>query len=264
MICPDASVVSKPEDLPISLTAIVLAGGKSRRMGQDKALLTIAGMPSLRRVCDVALACTPQVKIVTPVPHRYRAIVPPACQFIVEQHLTTFGTAPDSPATAPTPEPTLTWDNWQPHGPLVGFAQGFRQVTTDWVLLLACDLPCLQHKPLQAWCAHLPQVPTTAIAALVTMTATTVKDQPGWEPLCGFYRREALDCLQTFIQAGGRSFQGWLATQTVYPLPPGNPDMLLNCNTLADIDQADQQLALEPQPGRDQAPDHTLDYWSDG
>ena len=37
------------------LTAIVLAGGQSSRMGRDKALISIQGMPLIRRVCEVAL-----------------------------------------------------------------------------------------------------------------------------------------------------------------------------------------------------------------
>ncbi len=56
---------STPKISTISLSAIVLAGGQSSRMGHDKALIEISGVPLLRRVCEAALQCTNQVYVVT-------------------------------------------------------------------------------------------------------------------------------------------------------------------------------------------------------
>ena len=199
-----------------SLTAIILAGGMSRRMGQDKALIPIQGQPMLRQVCQVALACTPQVWIVTPWPQRYQSIVPISCRFITETPLSAADAA--SLATSQTMN----------HGPLIGFAQGLAQVQTDWVLLLACDLPRLDAVVIQQWMQQLDQVPPSAIALL--------SHQPqGWEPLCGFYRRTCLASLQNFIAAGGRSFQQWLNQETVQQLPGVDAEMLMNCNTPTDL-----------------------------
>jgi molybdopterin-guanine dinucleotide biosynthesis protein A len=107
-------------DTTVLLTGIVLAGGQSSRMGRDKALIPIQGVPLLRRVCEVALNCTSEVYVITPWPERYQDILPDACRVVRE---------------VPLPGET------QSQGPLVGFAQGLAQVETDWVLLLACDLP---------------------------------------------------------------------------------------------------------------------------
>ncbi|WP_254721834.1 NTP transferase domain-containing protein [Kovacikia minuta] len=41
---------------PSFLSAIVLAGGRSSRMGRDKALIEIEGSPLLRRVCRCCAA----------------------------------------------------------------------------------------------------------------------------------------------------------------------------------------------------------------
>ena len=142
----------------MTLTAIVLAGGLSSRMGQDKALILIEGMPLLHRVCEVALQCASTAYVVTPWPKRYQGLLPPNCHLVQEQMLPV---------------------DVQPHGPLAGFAQGLAQVDTDWVLLLACDLPQLQASELRNWAAQLPQVPEAAIAFLP-------KQAKGWEPLCGF------------------------------------------------------------------------------
>ncbi|MBW4569658.1 MAG: molybdenum cofactor guanylyltransferase [Tolypothrix carrinoi HA7290-LM1] len=184
------------------LTAIILAGGKSSRMGEDKALILIQGVPLLQRIYNIAEDCADIVYVVTPWEERYQHILPSNCQFIKEAPLS--------------------------NGPLVGFAQGLAQVQTDWVLLLACDLPNLRVEVLQEWANQLDDVTTDAIAAL----AHHVK---GWEPLCGFYRRSCLADLNEYINQGGRSFQSWLNQHSVQLLPVTEPGMLFNCNTPEDL-----------------------------
>jgi molybdopterin-guanine dinucleotide biosynthesis protein A len=117
-----------------------------------------------------------------------------------------------------------------PHGPLVGFAQGLAQVETDWVLLLACDLPQLQVKVLQHWAAGLEKTAEDAIALLP-------RHPKGWEPLCGFYRRQCLPMLTKFISDGGRSFQHWLTQHPVEELPVSDTQIFFNCNTPADLER---------------------------
>jgi molybdopterin-guanine dinucleotide biosynthesis protein A len=56
----------------------------------------------------------------------------------------------------------------------------------------------------------------------------------GWEPLCGFYRRTCFADLQAYLASDGRSFQGWLAQQTVTQWQMNNPHALFNCNTVQD------------------------------
>ncbi|MGB5959681.1 MAG: molybdenum cofactor guanylyltransferase [Coleofasciculaceae cyanobacterium] len=194
-------------DKTISLSAIILAGGQSSRMGQDKALIAFQGVPLLQQVCEVALKCTAKVYVVTPWQERYQDIIPSACLVIRE---------------------VTNLSETQRHGPLVGFAQGLAQIETDWVLLLACDLPHLQVEVLQLWAKELENVPQEAIAFLSKQTK-------GWEPLCGFYRKECLPKLTEYINAGGRSFQGWLSQHTVQELPVSDTKIFFNCNTPADL-----------------------------
>jgi molybdenum cofactor guanylyltransferase len=193
----------------MKITAIILAGGKSSRMGQDKAMIPVDGTPLLLRVYQVAAACADTVYVVTPWQERYQELLP-TCEFIREAPL-------DSD------------DGGHTHGPLVGFAQALVQVRTEWVLLLACDLPKLRVEVLQAWIEGLENKREEAIAALVQ------HDQIGWEPLCGFYRRSCLSELNKFINQGGRSFQQWLNQNPVDILPSANIDMFFNCNTPQDL-----------------------------
>ncbi|MEH2290061.1 molybdenum cofactor guanylyltransferase [Nostoc sp.] len=190
-----------------TLTAIVLAGGKSSRMGHDKALIPIQGVPLLQRVYGIAQSCADTVYVVTPWPERYQDLLLPGCQFIEEVPLSGKSLA---------------------HGPLVGFAQGLAKVKTDWVLLLACDLPRLRVEVLQDWANKLDSVEDNAIAALAC-------HPKGWEPLCGFYRRSCLPQLLEFINQGERSFQQWLRQYPVEVLPLAEPEMLFNCNTPEDL-----------------------------
>lgn len=195
------------------LTAIILAGGKSSRMGRDKALIPIQGVPLLQLVCQVAKSCAGTVYIVTPWQERYEHLFLPKSQFIRE----------------------VPWSEREeipfPHGPIVGFAQGLTHVQTEWVLLLACDLPKLRVEVLQDWATRLDGIPDEAIAALA-------RRYKGWEPLCGFYRRSCLPSLVKYIDQGGQSFQGWLKQHLVEVLPLNEPEMLFNCNTPEDLLQS--------------------------
>lgn len=191
------------------LSAIILAGGQSSRMGQDKALISLQGVPLLRRVCQIALHCANEVYVVTPWPERYQDILPNACRLLQE---------------VPLPGET------RPHGPLVGFAQGLAQVKTDWVLLLACDLPQLQANVLQEWTTQLEKTDKNVMAVLP-------RHAKGWEPLCGFYRRQCLLMLTQFINEGGRSFQSWLAQHPVQELMIQDTQLLFNCNTPTDLER---------------------------
>ncbi|MFB8787916.1 MAG: molybdenum cofactor guanylyltransferase [Potamolinea sp.] len=191
-----------------SLSAIILAGGQSSRMGRDKALIPLEGVPLLQHICEVALHCASPVYVVTPCPEKYKHILPETCLIIQE-----------FPLLGET----------ESHGPLVGFAQGLTQVETDWVLLLACDLPQLQRHILQDWATELENVPPEAIALLSHQSK-------GWEPLCGFWRRQSLPLLTNFINQGGRSFQQFLAQHLVQELPVSDTQVFFNCNTPADLE----------------------------
>lgn len=199
-------------ELNLLLSTFILAGGKSTRMGQDKALMTIQGTPLLKRTCEIALALTPQVYIITPWINRYAEIVPSQCQFILE------------------PEP--------PQAPLIGFSLGLAQIQTPWILLLACDLPKLRLETLQTWAKTLTELPSK-------IDIYISRNPKGWEPLCGFYRQRTLGSLQAYLQKGERSFQTWLDTQTIQELPLENQDIFFNCNTPEDWIKLQESLETD-------------------
>ncbi len=187
------------------VTAIILAGGESIRMGQDKALLALDGSALLSHVCLVASECTAQTYVISPWIEKYQNFLPHDCQPVKEQLV----------LNAPS------------NTPLIGFAQGLELVKTEWVLLLACDLPYLSSSQVKQWLLALTTVLPTEIAFL----PRSVK---GWEPLCGFYRRTCLSSLKLYISERGRSFQSWLAEHSVRELVLSDRSCLFNCNTPQD------------------------------
>lgn len=190
-------------------------------MGQDKALLQVAGQPLLTRICQVAAEVCETVSVVTPWVDRYRSALPEAVQLIQE----------------PLPEGNRS------AGPLMGFLQGLPRQKCPWVLLLACDLPGLQSAPLRCWAQDLARLPDEVLAYVP-------RSPQGWEPLCGFYRRQCLSLLEAFVTKGNRSFQRWLATIPVQEIAAPGEAALFNCNTPEDwaAFQSSRQTSQNSQP----------------
>lgn len=242
-------------------STLILAGGRSSRMGRDKALIEVDGIPMLRRVYDVAAACTRDVWVVTPWANRYQTILPSDCCWIhetappeesrfdsgrsgdiftddldldaddlalgAEDEVDDLEKLPALESSISTQNPSLL------QGPLIGFAQGLdflvsQGYAADWVLLLACDLPRLRADILQNWMAELDSIDPSMMAAMP-------HHSKGWEALCGFYRAACLPHLRNFIESGGRSFQRWLQSQPVHMLHVQDTGMMVNCNTPEDL-----------------------------
>jgi molybdopterin-guanine dinucleotide biosynthesis protein A len=168
-----------------TLTAVILAGGQSRRMGADKALLRLpSGGPTLiERVVAAARAVTDDVVIVTEGAGRL-PVMP-------------VRTAPDAIAGA---------------GPLAALVAGFEAARHPDILALACDLPYLSV-PLLRWMAALPRrwdalVPSLPIAG----------GKPGWEPLHAIYARACLAPMRAALDRGDRQATAFFPAITLHPL----------------------------------------------
>lgn len=221
-----------------ALAAVILAGGRSSRMGHDKALISVGGETLIQRTCRIALACTDVVYVVTPWPDRYRSEVPDAVRFIVE-----------------TPRPGQSGTFQGPLIALISTLNALQAVLEEsppaWVLALACDMPNLSAAVLATWRDELAHLPPHCLAYLA-------QRQQRWEPLCGFYRVAALESLEQYADSGGRSLQAWLNQQAIpgriivssrfpflrcrrlyasriAPIPHVNEAMLTNVNSPEDL-----------------------------
>ncbi len=91
-------------------TALILAGGESRRMGQDKASMILDGKSLLEHVTATMQSIFPKVLISV---RRLRENV-------------------DTPQVC---------DEFEASGPLAGIIATFGQVDTPWIFAVACDMP---------------------------------------------------------------------------------------------------------------------------
>jgi len=97
----------------VDCTALILAGGDSRRMGRDKAALVLDGKTLLECVTTTMRSVFPAV-IVSVRQLRSGVDVPQVCD--------------DEPSG----------------GPLAGLAAGMKRSETTWIFAVACDMPFIQ------------------------------------------------------------------------------------------------------------------------
>jgi molybdopterin-guanine dinucleotide biosynthesis protein A len=168
-----------------ALTAVILAGGQSRRMGADKALLRLSsGGPTLiERVVAVARAVTDDVVIVAEDAGRLPAMP--------------VRTVPDVIAFA---------------GPLAGLVAGFDAARNPDVLALACDLPYLSV-PLLRWMASQPRIWDALVPQMPNEDGKT-----GWEPLHALYTRACLAPMRAALDRGERHMTAFFPAISVQPL----------------------------------------------
>jgi FdhD protein len=159
------------------VSAAVLAGGRSRRMGSDKRELAVGGVPLLARAVAAVQAVTDDVQIVVG----------------SDDDTTRLATLV---AGLPGPPPTWRRDVRPDHGPLAGIEAALSDAAADVVLVLAGDHPQAVPSVLQALVDLLRSQPEASAAAL--------GDDRGPQPLVAAYRRTALPTVRALLDGGER------------------------------------------------------------
>lgn len=186
---------------------LVLAGGKSSRMGTDKALLRPSGSQGptlLEKAWSVLRAVTP-VCFVSCSPH---------CQY------------PGFPCLA---------DSDGPEGPCRGVLNGLRKASElqcAAVVVLACDVPRMESRLLRQLLA-LHQAAAEKPLATLFMAEKTGRV----EMLAGVYSAECLPFLEEGMAKGISSLY-WLIPQgrkQIVPYGDALAEFFINCNTPEDL-----------------------------
>ncbi|MFN7624883.1 MAG: molybdenum cofactor guanylyltransferase, partial [Acidobacteriota bacterium] len=119
-------------DRPFScqmLPVTILAGGRSRRMGEDKALIDFQGQPLIRRVIDLSSSISGKVSVVV---HRDRLTSDRYRLLAAETGI------------------ELIPDDYDHQGPLGGMATAIRHHSHQpAILVLPCDMPFLTERLLR-------------------------------------------------------------------------------------------------------------------
>ena len=145
------------------VTAFILAGGKSARMGSDKAFLELKGRTLLERALDTALALTPEAIIVGE-----------------RSKFARFG--------------IVVEDVFRERGPLGGIHAALRNSATDINLMLAVDMPFVSWALLRYLISHAEKS--------LDASAVVPRSKEGWQPLCAIYRRTFADAAEEALRAG--------------------------------------------------------------
>ncbi|HTM41277.1 MAG TPA: molybdenum cofactor guanylyltransferase [Terriglobales bacterium] len=195
------------------LTAFVLAGGKSSRMGADKAMLEVAGQTLLQRTLELARAVAEDVRIVG-VREKFGEFAP-----VVE-------------------------DKYPDRGPLGGIHAALASTGSDFNLILAVDLPFLEKRFLQ-------QLVTEALASGAVVTVPRAGG--GLQPLCAVYRREFAALAEQALAAGRNKIDTLYARTTLRIIEEDelarfafSPAMFDNLNTQEEWERARQHLQPKP------------------
>ncbi len=144
------------------LSAFILAGGKSTRMGTDKAFVLLEGRTLLARMLDLARQITSNVHIV------------------------------GDPAKFAPFAPTIE-DIFPGCGPLAGIHAALRSSLTDLNVVLAVDVPFVSLALLSYLISR---------AKNSDANVTLARAAGGFQPLCAVYRRSFADAAEDALRAG--------------------------------------------------------------
>jgi molybdenum cofactor guanylyltransferase len=152
----------------MTLTALLLAGGESRRMGRDKATIELDGRPLWERQLELLRAVRPE-KI--------------------------FVSARSTPSWLPN-DVELLVDDSPSRGPLSGLTRGLAAMRTTHLLVLAVDMPFMTADELGSLWER-----TTAGCGIVPTIAERA------EPLAAIYPAEAATDFQAALAGHDFSLQ---------------------------------------------------------
>ncbi len=208
----------------------VLAGGQSRRMGQDKAFVLLSGKPLIQIAVERLNEVCSEVRILSGTSSSARAAA-----------LSEFaGVIPDA-----TPE----------LGPLAGVLAALTDTGMGWCLITAVDQPLVTSHMLSDWLQWAMQQQEISASWL----CETPCNQANLEHLPVLLHTRLLPILSRVVQSGERKLMQaiQLAIQQqnsqflAFPVN-GGTDWTLNLNTPADVDRA-QRIVEQYGPNQNAA-----------
>jgi len=200
--------------------SVILCGGKSKRMGRDKALLSLGSESMLQRVVRIVSAAVPTERIVVVAAR--------------EQQL------PALPK-----EVIIARDRQVDCGPAAGLARGLETLAgkADAVFVTGCDTPLVRPEVINHLFTHLQKF-------------EAVVDEERSYPLTAVYRADIQAKIKQYLQGENHSLQGLLAKLEVYSINSEairavDPDLesLQNINTPQQYHEVAERFAghLPPQ-----------------
>lgn len=191
-----------------SVTGVVLAGGRARRMGgADKGLLPLAGRPMVEHVLA---ALAPQVAGVLISANRNR------------ERYAALG------------HPVVADRMGEHEGPLAGVASAMRAARTPYLLVVPCDSPLLPADLAERLCRALEQAGAELSVA---------HDGERMQPVFALLSCTLLPSLLAYLDGGGRKVDAWYAERRLVLADfAGQAEAFLNVNTPGDRAAIERRL----------------------
>ncbi len=192
----------------MEMTCAILSGGKSRRMGRDKATIQVGSTTLIRQAYDVAKGVFSDIMVVSSL------------------HSTIEGVAARIVRDLPAPSGSLT-----------GIASALLNADTPYVFVLGCDMPFLTR-------AAIRYTMGEAHGEHIVIPQT----QGGFEPMHAIYHRSCLSVMLSAIDRGNMKVSALFAFFCVKPLPPNplffnnGVSVFSNINTREELSRAERVL----------------------
>ncbi|AHF06373.1 Molybdopterin-guanine dinucleotide biosynthesis protein A [Desulfitobacterium metallireducens DSM 15288] len=146
----------------LEMTGIVLAGGKSSRMGKNKAFLEFDGKPLIEKNLAILETLFSEVLISSNTPELYKSY-----------------------------QEKVVQDRYSGSGPFGGLHACLEESRTEYAFFVACDIPILDPALIQ-YMASL----TEGYECVVPRT------EDGMHPLFSFYNKSCLPKIEDFLKVG--------------------------------------------------------------
>lgn len=176
-------------------SAVILAGGMSRRMGQDKSLLPVSGAPLIRRIYEQLSQRFDEIAISTNEPEKYAFL-----------------------GARTVPDLVLG------KGPLMGIASAVEAARHDRVFVTACDIPVVDADTVARML-----VMAENCDCVIPMSAV------GHEPLFAVYRKSAVAAMHDVLGAGERRISAVFPRVRTRFFDLGHAPWYRNLNTREDV-----------------------------
>ncbi len=186
---------------PPPLYGLVLAGGRSVRMGQDKGLMDYHGKPQREHAADLLNAFCEKTFL--------------SCR-------------PDQVATLDSSYPSLP-DTFAGLGPFGAILSAFREYPDVAWVVIACDLPLLDKPALQQL------VEARRPAQIATAFQSPHDNMP--EPLIAIWEPKSYAVLLQFLAQGYSCPRKVLLNAEVHLIEPAQPQALTNVNNRDEVEQ---------------------------
>jgi molybdenum cofactor guanylyltransferase len=196
------------------ITGIILAGGKSSRMGQNKALMPFRGEPIIDRLAALMKSKFKRVILVTNTPDEY--------SYLNIECFTDF---------------------YENIGPLAGIHSGLVNSKTERNFVLSCDIPLINCEIIEYICSRITDMPITIVRADGFL-----------QHLCGIYNRKILPYAADMLMKAGISgkpntcnihkLTGEQGAEIIdaFEIPGYTEGMFLNLNRPEDYERLISQL----------------------